>query len=278
MKNFTFVKSLLAASLAYFFVNMPVMAQNAEETPEVTTVYQMVEKVTSGNKYVIAIMSNEGKWYAANPPFGVFYPIIGRVFCQNAFEVNDDMQIIPGEYPLSTFTFIEEEGGTLILSQDDYLMVQAPFNDGKGDDKDDGKDPVNEYTFVLDKQLSGDCYWDVKYDAMVGGFTLNNISTGAELGVDYDMMTNGEGEDMTVSYIYRIVPYLTLPEELKTPIYLFELTEATTGVNAVESESSNTPKEVYNLSGMMVGKTTEGLNSGIYIVKQGKSVKKVVVE
>ncbi len=40
----------------------------------------------------------------------------------------------------------------------------------------------------------------------------------------------------------------------------------------------NAPYEVYNLSGMLVGKSTEGLGTGFYIVRQGRVAKKIAVK
>lgn len=41
---------------------------------------------------------------------------------------------------------------------------------------------------------------------------------------------------------------------------------------------SELPYEIYNLNGMKVAESTEGLNSGIYILRQGSSVKKIAVK
>lgn len=61
------------------------------------------------------------------------------------------------------------------------------------------------------------------------------------------------------------------------PIYFFEGMEVPTGIADVNNDV-NAAKVVYNLNGMVVGNTTDGLKPGVYIVKQGKSVKKVVVD
>ena len=53
--------------------------------------------------------------------------------------------------------------------------------------------------------------------------------------------------------------------------------EVPTGIADVNNDV-NAAKVVYNLNGMVVGNTTDGLKPGVYIVKQGKSVKKVVVD
>ena len=74
MKNSTLIKGLLAACLA-FCANFSVSAQEEGENPaETTVVYQMVDQVTSGNSYVIGIMT-DGGWDCAQPPFGWGNPI-----------------------------------------------------------------------------------------------------------------------------------------------------------------------------------------------------------
>lgn len=41
---------------------------------------------------------------------------------------------------------------------------------------------------------------------------------------------------------------------------------------------SNAPYEVYTINGTMIGHTTEGLDSGIYIIRQGNRAKKIVIK
>lgn len=53
--------------------------------------------------------------------------------------------------------------------------------------------------------------------------------------------------------------------------------DETNSVTDVAVDNSSAPVEVYNLSGMRVGKSTEGLAPGIYIVRQGTETKKIRV-
>lgn len=53
------------------------------------------------------------------------------------------------------------------------------------------------------------------------------------------------------------------------------VSKAASGIASVENDV-NAPVEVYNLSGVKVGTSLDGLKGGIYLVKKGNSVKKVV--
>lgn len=293
MKNSTFMKGLFATSLAFLCANMPASAQDVvEEEPQdsvaetVQTVYQMVDHITSGKTYVMGIFTNEGSWMAAAPPvdFGFYYPAYGRLLCEKSFELNDQMQIIPDpEVYLPSFTITEDEKGTIIrCASGSYLGVYKPYDDGKDDDKDegkdDGKDQSMEYSYLIDTAFVADYYWDITYDKTLDGFSIKNRGTSTTLGVDFDMMTTEYEDGVEVTYAYRVVPYETLPEDMVAPIYLFELKDiAETGIESAQMDESKEPKKVYTLSGVLVGNTTNGLNPGIYVVKQGTSVKKIMV-
>lgn len=198
MKNSTLIKGLLAACLA-FCANFSVSAQEEGENPaETTVVYQMVDQVTSGNSYVIGIMTDDA-WYCAQPPFGWGNPIYGRFMCQGKFQLNDDMQVLPvGEYQLTPFTITKDDKGYLLQSSDgSYLAVEKPMGgssddkkDTKDDGKDDGKGEGQELRFILDNQFSEDYYWDIAYSDDLGGFTLKSKAADATLGIYGEMMTS----------------------------------------------------------------------------------------
>lgn len=56
--------------------------------------------------------------------------------------------------------------------------------------------------------------------------------------------------------------------------------DITTGVEEISADviDSSLPVQVYTLQGMMVGDCVENLSAGIYIVRQGKNVKKIAVK
>lgn len=293
MKNSTFMKGLLVTSLAFLSANMPASAQEATEEPQdsvetVQTVYQMVDHLTSGKNYVIGVMTDEGSWVAADAPmdFGYYYPSNGRALCEKSFQVTDDMQIEQNpEVYLPTFSIKEDENGILLFSNaGKYLGVYKPLTDDKDDkdkvdNKDDDKGQTMELSFLIDTTFVADYYWDITYDNASGGFVMKNKGTNTTVGVDYDMMPSEVDGEVVTTYIYRIVPYETLPAELNRPIYFFEQQEVTsTGIESAEMDQSKEPKMVYNLSGVLMGHSTEGLKPGVYVVKQGKSVQKIMIK
>lgn len=286
MKNSTFLKGLFATSLACFCMSMPAWAQEDggdETTPTTVKVYQMTDQITSGKSYVIGVLTDQG-WYVASAPWGWG----GLFLCQMKVETddnNDGLQIRPTEYDLPVFVITEEDKGyTLVAQEGVYIGAEKPAgsddgkDDGKGetkdDGKDDGKDDVITGVFLNNSTLTEDSYWDIVYDDELEGFTMKNKATAMEVGLDVMMYPSGDG----ITYDYRLAPFVDLTEEYKVPLYLFEMSEQVAGIGGMEYDQVNAPKYVYNLSGMMVGKSTEGLNPGIYVVKQGQSVKKVVVD
>lgn len=290
MKHFTQLKSLFVLAIAVLCSQGVAYAQETgEEVPEVTTVYTNVERVTSGKTYVVGIFTSDGDWYAASAPsMGGWYPVSGRAFCQNPFQLKEGMKIVlKANESLPAFVITEDENGFLLHhSGNAYLSINKPMDDGKddgkGDGKDDGKDdgkePINEYVFLSDTVTTSDNYWDITYDANLGGFVLKHKATNVTVGVDYEDLSYEENGEVIKNYIWRLAPYLTLPEELTAPIYLFELQETQSGVNTVDTEDLNAPIAVYNISGVQVGSSLDNLKSGLYIVKQGKSVKKVLIK
>lgn len=282
MKNSTFLKGLFATSLACFCMSMPAWAQEDggdETTPTTVKVYQMTDQITSGKSYAIGVSTDQG-WFLASAPWGWG----GLFLCQTKVEIDDNSEIRPTGYDLPVFLVTEEDKGyTLQAVEGTYIGAEKPIGGGddkgdgkdtKDDGKDDGKGDVVSGVFLNNSTLTEDSYWDIAYDDELGGFVIKNKATGMTVGLDVMMMPSDEG----VSYDYRLAPFVDLTAEYKAPIYLFEMSERASGIENMEYDQVNAPKYVYNLSGMMVGKSTEGLNPGIYVVKQGQSVKKVVVD
>lgn len=284
MKHFTQIKNLLVLAVACFCGQMTVNAQEVDEEPEVLATFNMVDHITSGKSYVIGIQTDQN-WLAAEPPFAWYYPALGRVFCSKSFEPNDEMQILLGtnDY-LPTFVFTEDESGTLIQYTGDgaYLSINIPESvdddkDEKGDDKDDDKESSMEYVFLLDTIMSPNNYWNVSYNNESSSFVIKHKASNTTVGVDCEMFTSEIEGEVIVSYQWRLAPYVTVPEDLAQPIYLFELQETQSGVSSVDIDE-NVPMVVYNMNGVQVGSSLKNLPSGVYIVKQAKSVKKVLIK
>lgn len=287
MKNSTFLKGLFATSLACFCMSMPAFAQEegGDESPTTVKVYQLTDHITSGKSYAIGVQTDQG-WFLASAPWGWG----GLFLCQTKVEIDDNSQIRPTEYDLPVFVITEEDKGyTLVAQEGVYIGAEKPAgsddgkDDGKGetkdDGKDDGKDDVVTGVFLNNSTLTEDSYWNFTFDDGTGGFAIKNIATEMSVGLDVVMLpSEDENGNPIVSYDYRLAPFVDLTAEYSAPIYLFEMSEQVAGIDGMEYDQVNAPKYVYNLSGMMVGKSTEGLNPGVYVVKQGKSVKKVVVD
>lgn len=287
MKHFTQIKNLLVLAVACFCGQMTVNAQEVDEEPEVLATFNMVDHITSGKSYVIGIQTDKN-WLAAEPPImWGFYPAIGRAFCSQSFAPNDDMQFVVGSNQfIPTFVLTEDENGTLIqYGGNAYLSINIPEDDGKGDGKgdgkdngkDDGKDPSMEYTFLLDTIMNSNNYWDITYNAESAGFVFKHKAANTTLGVYCEELASEIDGEVIVSYQWRLAPYVTVPEDMVLPIYLFELQETQSGVSSVDIDE-NVPMVVYNMNGVQVGSSLKNLPSGVYIVKQAKSVKKVLIK
>ncbi len=68
------------------------------------------------------------------------------------------------------------------------------------------------------------------------------------------------------------------------PVAEFTVNDVTTGVDEINGGDTpsgeidiNAPVQVYNLQGVMVSDSIKNLASGIYIVRQGKNVRKIAV-
>lgn len=78
-----------------------------------------------------------------------------------------------------------------------------------------------------------------------------------------------------VQYSTQYTSFGVYPDEqgLLPSLYMEKGSSSVTGVGA---DASNAPVEVYTLGGVKVGSSLNGLQKGIYIIKQGGTVKKVM--
>lgn len=54
--------------------------------------------------------------------------------------------------------------------------------------------------------------------------------------------------------------------------------QESTGIDDVKTDEAQGKTDVYTLGGMMVGHTTQGLKAGVYVVKTGSKVEKVIID
>ena len=129
--------------------------------------------------------------------------------------------------------------------------------------------------------------WDYKFNTLEKTFNLCNVLPNIEiLTVKVDGITAVES-DGRYSYLSDEVPEVTVEyrvnnHQLMTTVYPAEFNktlpiEDTSGVIDVV-DNTECDYDVYNIHGVCVARnTTSGLVPGIYIIRQGKSVKKFVV-
>ena len=91
---------------------------------------------------------------------------------------------------------------------------------------------------------------------------------GTRYDYTYDPETGAEKELVVSTYDYETGEYIPLMKVV-TDAY----TDITAGINGVSNDAKNAPIEVYNLQGIRTN-TTSG--KGVYIIRQGNVVKKVV--
>ncbi len=98
-----------------------------------------------------------------------------------------------------------------------------------------------------------------------------------------EVMAMAEGDDDTTGRSCKIVA-----ESLYAngPVAEFTINDVTTGIEDVTADSGNesgdidfsAPVEIYNLQGVRVSDSVENLANGIYIIRQGNNVTKIVVK
>ena len=91
---------------------------------------------------------------------------------------------------------------------------------------------------------------------------------GTRYDYTYDPETGAEKELVVSTFDYEIGEYIPLMK-IVTDAY----TDITAGINGVRNDAENAPIEVYNLQGIRTNSTP---GKGVYIIRQGNVVKKVV--
>ena len=96
-----------------------------------------------------------------------------------------------------------------------------------------------------------------------------------------EVMAMAEGDDDTTGRSCKIIAESLYADG---PVAEFTVNDFMTGIDEINDGDTpsdeidfNTPVQVYNLQGVMVSDSIKNLASGIYIVRQGKNVKKIAV-
>lgn len=124
---------------------------------------------------------------------------------------------------------------------------------------------------------------DSRYLYQTGTYNSFNVSADIEDGAVWTVESNGDGTfkitntavGKYIQYSTQYTSYGSYADEQGVMPCLYELVGGNAIAN-VAAESANAPVEVYTLGGVKVGNSLDGLNKGIYVVKQGNQVKKVI--
>lgn len=196
--------------------------------------------------FVKAEQVASGKRYAFAVPIDGIYKVAQNVkeSYKYGFLSVDDVTQVDGVMKLeetNTFTMTAVDGGyTIQDSYGRYLFMDETHN-----------------SFNVSAELPAEAYvWTVAL-AADGKVTITNVA-----------------RQKWMQYSEQYKSYGAYPDEqgLLPELYI---EKDGSSVGGIEVEN-NSPVEVYTLGGVKVGDSLNGLQKGIYIVKQGQQVKKVV--
>lgn len=141
------------------------------------------------------------------------------------------------------FVFTETDGGyTIVDMQNRYVYM---------------KDNYNNFNMSADPQDG--MVWTVEANAD-GTFKITNVNKGKYIQYSVNYGSYGSYADEQ-----GIMPQLYVQVE-----------EGGDAISEIMQNAKDEPVEVYTVNGVKVGNTLDGLKGGIYIIKQGNIVKKVI--
>lgn len=209
---------------------------SVDPTPTETYTYNKVTAVESGKTYLFVAPVDDSLFVANNLKESYNY---GYFYCDKV--EGAEKTKIEFEKSTNNFVLTAVEGGyTIQDSYGRYLYMSGNYNSFN----------------VSAERVDGDV-WSI--DASSDGtFKITNVA---------------KGKYMQYSLQYH--SYGAYSNESGVMPYLYQLDSASTGIGAVV-EDGNAPVEVYTLNGVKVGSSLDGLKSGIYLVKKGNKVQKVL--
>lgn len=155
--------------------------------------------------------------------------------------VAEDANSITLTKSTDNFVLTSVDGGyTIQDSYGRYLYMTGTFNSFN----------------VSDERVEGDI-WTVEANSD-GTFKITNVAMGKY-----------------IQYSAQYSSYGSYANENGVMPCLYQLEKSSTGIASVE-DAANAPVEVYSLNGVKVGSSLDGLKSGIYLVKKGNKVQKVL--
>lgn len=138
----------------------------------------------------------------------------------------------------------------------------------------EGNENLKGAAEVILKQLKTDC---AKACDLI--FDNQNEDTRAFLTTIFQLMVMEKAEPMVKSMLSDVSFLGTADENQTDDLYLtVRLTEEGSGIHAISPDEENASTTVYTITGMPVSGNTSTLPKGIYVKRQGNSVKKVLVK
>lgn len=209
-----------------------------DPNPVETYSYKKATTIESGKSYLI-VAETEGVYKVALPILTKNYGYL------QVTDATADGENITLTSQANEFVFTATEGGYTIMASDSrYLYQTGTYN-----------------SFNVNAAPEDGQVWTVEANAD-GTFKITNVSV-----------------NKYVQYSVGYKSYGSYADEQGLMPYLYELVTGEGGGDAianVEAEAENAPVEVYTLGGVKVGNSLNGLAKGIYVVKQGNQVKKVM--
>lgn len=207
-----------------------------DPTPVETYTYTKATAVESGATYLLAAPVEKAVFVANNVSASKNY---GYLYCDS---IGDATNTIELDKTTNNFVLTSVDGGyTIQDSYDRYLYMTGNYN---------------SFNFSS-KRTDGDV-WSVEANAD-GTFKITNVAM-----------------NKYVQYSLEYSSYGAYPNENGVMPYLYKLGKSSTGISSAAEDNVNAPVEVYNLSGVKVASSLDGLKSGIYLVKKGNKVQKVL--
>lgn len=213
--------------------------EGSEPIEPTETKYKKVTTITSGKKYALVVASEGNTVVAKNLDKDKNY---GWLYVDNANEVEGDV-ITMYDNNIYSFTITEVEGEYTIQDENNrYMFMQGEYN-----------------TFNVSAERTAGDTWTIEANGD-GTFKITNVEMNKYIQYSSEYTSFGS--------------YADAQEKGLMPM-LYELTTGTSNIAPVV-EDVNAPIEVYTINGIMVGNSLEGLESGLYLVKQGNKVRKVI--
>ena len=205
--------------------------------PEPTSVFAKATEIVSGKRYIIVAQDDEVSHVAQNISKTSGS---GYLYVTDATATNDEITTAEN----NAFTITEGDGGYLIQDSYGRYLYQTGTFDG----------------FNVSAELPESGYlWTIMFDA-AGQATITNVDMNK--WVQYSSKYNSFGSYETAQE-GGILPYLYVETDGQS-------------IESVGADNADAPVEVYTLGGVKVGDSLNGLQKGIYIVKQGNKVQKVL--